>query len=441
MQAPAWQRYLPSQNGSQYLNLNLNGFYRQISYTIVIATVCLIALYEILPHRPYRGPPRYMPIPHTEDLDFTGKWNVSRDWMNFRLTNEECTEAFPGLYADIDRAILDRRGTKISLEELEQVPKINGYVRGMIYNQQLFIIDKHGGIYSRELATLSALNRAIVTSPEPLPNIEFTFISDDKISPRATWAYARRAKDKAVWLIPDFGFWSWPETKVGSYNGVREKAIILEDGGSTSSPNHPSFPFRSKHDKLVWRGATMNLPLRQKFLDATANKPWSDVKVLKWHDDDSMAHDLLSMADHCKYKFVAHTEGNAYSGRLKYLQNCRSVVVAHSMDWIQHYQHLMRSSGPERNYVEVKRDFSDLDEKMQYMLAHEEEAGKIADNSVRMFRERYLTPAAQACYWRRLVYGWASMSFEPSRWDENGELRGLSFEDFVLERRLDWKPY
>lgn len=220
---------------------------------------------------------------------------------------------------------------------------------------------------------------------------------------------------------------------------VQQKAIILEDGDPASG--RPPLPFSSKQDKLVWRGATMSLPLREKFLAATVGRSWSDVKEIKWHDDESMSKDLLSMDDHCKYKFVAHTEGNSYSGRLKYLQNCRSVTIAHTMDWIQHYQHLMRSSGPEQNYVEVHRNFSDLDEKMNYLISHSREAEKIADNSVRTFRERYLTPAAEACYWRKLIRGWASVSFEPQRWDSAGELRGVSFEDFILERRLEWQPY
>jgi hypothetical protein len=400
----------------------------------------LFMLYELIPRSPI---PESANVPTKVDfynsIEFSGSWNASRDSHNLRLDNKQCSEAFPGLFADIDRAVADRKGRRITLEELEKVPKINGYVRGMIYNQELSVIDKQGGIYSRELATLSALYRAIITSPEELPNIEFTFISDDKIAPIATWAYARRHEDRLVWLIPDFGFWAWPETKVGSYNMMQQKAVVLEDGDEPSG--RLPLPFRAKLDRLVWRGATMGLPLREKFIAKSQGHTWSDVKEIHWHDDESMRDDLLSMEDHCKYKFVAHTEGNSYSGRLKYLQNCRSVLVAHTMEWIQHYQHLMLGSGPQQNYVEVRRDFSDLDETMTRLLSDTDEANRIADNNVRTFREQYLTPAAQACYWRRLIHKWASMSFEPQRWDANGHWRGVPFEDYVLERRLEWNPY
>jgi len=368
-------------------------------------------------------------------------WNLTQERLRLTLNHDQCSLQFPRLYDDIDRAVRDTKGRNgaITLQDLESVSKINGYVRGMVYDNELYIIDKQGGIYSRELATLNALYRAIITSTEQLPNIEFTFISDDKIPSWPTWAYARRKEHKEVWLIPDFGFWAWPETKVGSYDALRKKIVIREDGDVSSGK--PSHPFESKKDQLVWRGATMGLPLREEFIASTVNRTWADVKAINWHDHDSMHDDLLSIEDHCMYKYVAHTEGNSYSGRLKYLQNCRSVVVAHPMDWIQHYQHLMIPSGPEQNYVQVRRDFSDLEKKMTDLLSHEEEASRIADNSVKMFRDTYLTPAAQVCYWRRLIQAWASVSFEPHRFDSEGNLRGVPFEDFVLERRLEWDPY
>jgi hypothetical protein len=40
-----------------------------------------------------------------------------------------------------------------------------------------------------------------------------------------------------------------------------------------------------------------------------------------------------------------------------------------------------------------------------------------------------------------LIRGWATVSFEPDFFDEHGRWRGLLVESFVLERKLDWKPY
>lgn len=87
----------------------------------------------------------------------------------------------------------------------------------------------------------------------------------------------------------------------------------------------------------------------------------------------------------------------------------------------------------------MKRDWSDLEEKLDYYLEHTEEAQRIADNGVATFRDRYLTPAAEACYWRRLFDGWAEVSFTPEAYEtvtnedgvEESKWRGMSFEEFV----------
>lgn len=271
-------------------------------------------------------------------------------------------------------------------------------------------------------------------------------MSDDRIDSQATWTYARRAQDTALWLMPDFGYWSWPETKVGSYGEVRLKAELAESPETqTLNEGYPpgeDWSWSRKYNKLVWRGATMGLEVREKFISATQGKDWADVRAVTWHNDDSMRDDLLSMDAHCHYKYMAHTEGNSYSGRLKYLQNCRGVIVAHKMDWIQHYQPLMQFAGAEQNSVEVRRDFSDLESTMQMLLESPEKAKQIADKSIETFRERYLTPAAEACYWRQLIRGWRDASFEPEFWNRTtGSWRGVPWESFALERRLEWDPY
>jgi hypothetical protein len=127
--------------------------------------------------------------------------------------------------------------------------------------------------------------------------------------------------------------------------------------------------------------------------------------------------------------------GRSYSGSLKYRLACSSVTVIHKLQWIEHYHYLLSSSGPQQNLVEVERDFSDLVEKMEYYLTHTEDAERVAKNSVKTFRERYLTTAAEACYWRALIRGWAEVSFEPRGFEEGPDgrqkIRGMRFENFV----------
>lgn len=84
----------------------------------------------------------------------------------------------------------------------------------------------------------------------------------------------------------------------------------------------------------------------------------------------------------------------------------------------------------------MSRDFSDLQRKVEFLVDNPGTAERIAENAVRTFRDRYLTPAAESCYWRELVrrYGEAS-AFEPVLFgDRGGEKvrRGVHFESWVL---------
>jgi hypothetical protein len=131
--------------------------------------------------------------------------------------------------------------------------------------------------------------------------------------------------------------------------------------------------------------------------------------------------------------------GRSYSGRGKYLLNCESVTIMHKSEWIEPHQSVLVPSGPDQNFVQVERDFSDLESKIQQLLHDSQLAKTIAQNSAKTFRDRYLTPAAQACYWRQLIRSWAEVSFRPKPWvliDGKKQLRGVPFETFVLVIRI-----
>ncbi|KAL9067675.1 MAG: hypothetical protein Q9161_006757 [Pseudevernia consocians] len=106
------------------------------------------------------------------------------------------------------------------------------------------------------------------------------------------------------------------------------------------------------------------------------------------------------LAIFCRWMFVADVKGESWSGGAKYKHNCYSVFVSHKLAWREVYTGAMVDSGPAQNWVFVRDDWSNLEETLQGLLADPAKAKKIADNSVRTLRDRYLTPAAEACYWR-----------------------------------------
>lgn len=226
--------------------------------------------------------------------------------------------------------------------------------------------------------------------------------------------------------MPDFGYFSWPMDLVGAYDQIRIEIIQNQKRWEDRMP------------KLLWRGVLWTNKIREKLIEVTRNKPWADVEEIKWEGAAQIPTEFARLAmpivDHCDYQYLMHTEGRSYSGRDKYLLNCGSVVIAPESDWVLPYHDVLVTSGPEQNIVQVYRNLTDLDSTMRQLLENPERAQSIAKNGVETFRNRYLTPAAQSCYWRKLFHSWAEVSFRPDPFEDvNGmsRLRGVPFESWV----------
>ena len=66
---------------------------------------------------------------------------------------------------------------------------------------------------------------------------------------------------------------------------------------------------------------------------------------------------------------------------------------------------------------------------MEDLIQNPKKAEMIANNNVETFRERYLTQAAEACYWRALWEGWSQVSNFSK---EALVPKGLRYESFLL---------
>lgn len=293
---------------------------------------------------------------------------------------------------------------------------------------------------SRGRASLSSLHRALTSFPdrELLPNIEFIFTTEDfAYSPDSKgpiWSYSKLESHTSVWLMPDFGYWAWPEVEVGPYRQVRQRMMAIDEGGFTTEGTYvPGLSFKDKKQQLVWRGNPVPNPdIRGKLIEASDGHSWDSVEAIDWGSRSN----VLPMEDHCRYMFLAHTEGRSYSGRGKYLLNCRSVLISHPLAWREAHHAAFVHSGRDANYIEVESDYSDLEDTIEFLLDSPDTAERIANNSVRTFRDRYLTPAAESCYWRHLVrqYGMVS-DIEPAMFtDSEGKEkpRGEPFENWII---------
>lgn len=381
-----------------------------------------------------------IPPAETQNVESTWTFNATRDANNYGLSDEQCTSAFPKLYRDIEQMTARFKDKPITKRDLEEM-LLGAKIHAMIYEGELYVMQAPDlrAPYARGMASLHAINRALVGYPDrvSLPNCEFVIDIGDGQNPfdGPAWFYTKRSEKayESIWLIPDYGFYSWPEPKVGSYNEVRKKIALLEE----------DLRFEDKEPKLVWRGAPM-IPLRQEFLALTDNVAWADTLAINWDDKDSLKYSLMTIPEHCRYQFVAHLDGWSMSGQGKYMHNCESVFVApaSSLKWNEIFSSAIETSGPKQNVVVVKEDWSDLETKMENLLANPAKAKKIAQESTKVFRDRYLTPAAEACYWRKLFQGWRSVSFEPEFFKTDGRTwRGTPFESVALMSKTDWDAH
>ncbi|KAL4980921.1 glycosyl transferase family 90-domain-containing protein [Aspergillus desertorum] len=384
------------------------------------------------------------------------EFNVYRDGDNHGLSESQCLSAFPKLFAEVNRtAEFWAANGGIIYEDVDDIARGggadgngNGLVRAAIKDGELYIIDYGPQPYTftRGKATLHSLHRALSSYPNKhsLPNIEFILTTDDFSTPTSTnpspvWAYTKRPDDEEIgtWLMPDFGYWSWPEVKtVGEYKDVRRRISAVEEG----------LVFSGKKKQVLWRGSvSANPEIRNGLLDAARGKSWASMKEISWDNSHSQPQphsksvqadiDILPIEDHCNYAFLAHTEGRSYSGRGKYLLNCNSVFITHKLTWLEAHHSAFVSSGPDANYVEVERDWSDLERKVEFLLDNPQTAERLAENSVKTFRDRYLTPAAESCFWRELVKKYGVVSgFAPvlEGSGKGGKDRGVKFESWVL---------
>ncbi|KKK25546.1 hypothetical protein AOCH_001369 [Aspergillus ochraceoroseus] len=382
---------------------------------------------------PSPSPPPPQPSALEPERPSTWSFLYERDDQDRGLSQSQCQASFPGLFQDVRRGVeyWKSREGGISIDDMNATPFEDGMARAIISNGELYVVatKAKGEDHRRKiLATLGSIYRVLSASSTrrwSLPTIEFIFSIEDRVDDidafgHPVWVLSRKVSEESVFLMPDFGYWAWAKSNIGPYGQVVERITNAES----------RVKFTDKEPKLVWRGKLSFAPkLRRALLDVARGKPWSDVKELDW----TKKANFLTMEDHCQYMFIGHVEGRAYSASLKYRQACRSVVVAHKLQYIQHHHYLLVSSGPNQNYVEVERDFSDLPKQIDDLLKNVEKAERIAENSVKTFRERYLTQAAEACYWRALWDGWAEVSSNVTRNVKRPAVeRGLRYESFVL---------
>ncbi|KAI0973599.1 glycosyl transferase family 90-domain-containing protein [Xylaria arbuscula] len=409
------------------------------------------------------------------------------------LSERECNAIFPDLTRDLEETIA------LGPFTLKQAHG-PGPLQARVKDGQLFIIHAEDeSILSSELlqaqqAALHQINKAILTSPEPLPETIFSLNVRDQ--PYGTaMSYTRPAYPAPAssmppltraFLMPHFSFWNWPLRSIGSISRASEAISALE----------ARLGFTEKDPRVVWRGSAhfnsaRNPSLRQDLLHATAGAAWADVRALESYEVGSgsssqnshrqaaegaaeeedgvnmntvATREMLMIEDFCRYKYILYTDGITYSGRLSFHQLCNSVILTPPPAWRQLTTHLLRPAfstdlvpshqtipsafsqdmldayptrytAHEANIIFVAPDWSDLEATISWLEEHPDIAERIARNQRDLFLGRgYTSPAMETCYWRALLRGWCEVvRLEGEGWEDE---EGVSWEEFSITQSV-----
>lgn len=351
---------------------------------------------------------------------------------NLLRTQRQCLTDFPDLYDSIDSSISHYQNQTLNRSDLEKVfeDSESKFTWVVIQNNQLYVRSRHNGFQSRVAAVLADLHRAILTSPERLPDIEFIFNTADSAPPENYTPVLGlcRGLEERAFLISDFGYWAWPEPLVNGFAEFENQVERIEE----------DVPWEEKKDQLFWRGNVDMNPERQHLVSISDehNETWGNVRHIDWGNLQGERYD---MADHCRFKFVAHIEGARYSARLKYLQHCQSVVVTHEQKWTTPLSHLLKTEGKEQNVVVVGSDFTNIETVMDELLLDKDKAARIAHNSQEMFGRKYGRLGAETCYWRQLIRGYHSV-MSPDFQLNVSSVGAKDYESVMLMGKTDWAP-
>lgn len=95
-----------------------------------------------------------------------------------------------------------------------------------------------------------------------------------------------------------------------------------------------------------------------------------------------------------QYKYQINIDGTVAAYRFPYLLAGGGLVLKQDSPYYEHFYHQLK---PWEHYVPVKRDLSDLKDRVLWAQEHDDEAYKIAQNA-RKFANENLLPHHIVCY-------------------------------------------
>ncbi len=133
-------------------------------------------------------------------------------------------------------------------------------------------------------------------------------------------------------------------------------------------------PFHKKANMLVGRSG-FSQPHRARFFNIYKDHPMCDLKKAARSSDSN----YLSIARHLQYKFILALEGYDVATNLKWIMSSNSIAV---MPLPKYETWFMEGRLiPDYHFICIKDDYSNLEERLNYFIRHDDKAIEIIKNA------------------------------------------------------------
>lgn len=150
--------------------------------------------------------------------------------------------------------------------------------------------------------------------------------------------------------------------------------------------------FASKTDDAIFRGAALQAH-RRRFMEMYYGHPLVDCGETATKPNPGIPPEwkkpLITLYDHLTHKFVLCIEGHDVASNLKWVMSSNSLAVMPKPKYETWFMEGRLVGGV--HYVEIKDDYSDLEEKIHYYSTHVDESEAIIRNAhefVAQFQDR-----------------------------------------------------
>jgi len=133
------------------------------------------------------------------------------------------------------------------------------------------------------------------------------------------------------------------------------------------------YKWEDKECKIIFRGEAATKPRRQQFI-----KMWKDHPLCDLVSTDAKAN-AMSINDHLKFRYIMTLEGNDVASNLKWVMSSNSIAVMPRPTCETWFMEGKLKAN--YHYIEIKDDYSDLIERINYYEAHPEEAKAITNHA------------------------------------------------------------